>query len=673
MKKTNVLFCGDNPFSMGGNGNFMAAILSQLDMDKYQPSCFAPDAPVPAIAFTPNPIPILSAGERGRMEQERLVRVLAEADLNILCMVGVDIWRYAPVIHEIIKIRNAKRFKWVYIFPYDLQMLRPDWVKWIEAVDIPCVYSRYGERMLKEAVPKIRYFRPPLYNSEFLKPFSEDEKRAARAEAFSTIGRDQFVFSFVGVNQIRKDPQKLIRAFSEAKKVNHDIALYLHTELDGVFNIPQATRDYGLNDGSVIIKQQGVRNTPGQMIKIYNSIDCLVNCSMQEGLSWTPLEAMLCGTPVICSDTTAQTELVSGAGLLVPCKEPAFIPMTGAMGRTHIEALSCKMEDIAKAMLAIVGDKRLRQEMREKGLVRGQNWLAGVCDVNDLLEEASAVGTAKAPVPKISKVLFAQHSSGGDVLMSTQCFKGIKKRHEGMELVFMTQKQYWGIIEGNPLVDEIVDWDEDLLDRYEVVYNPHGEKILPGGWNNLDVRLHDMYPYFCDVEADDMFIDPVDPELPNLPDEYIVVHTTGGQGEYRGYKHMDMVLEGIEYPAIQIGSMNDIVCAKAKLDLRGKLQWRETAWILKNAKAAICIDSFPAHLAGAMGTPTVALFGPAPARVTGPKGDRIVCLEPNMLDVCKILSHCWGNPPPGKQKCMSPCINSISPYTVRNALRGLLA
>lgn len=57
---------------------------------------------------------------------------------------------------------------------------------------------------------------------------------------------------------------------------------------------------------------------------------------------------------------------------------------------------------------------------------------------------------------------------------------------------------------------------------------------------------------------------------------------------------------------------------------------------MKMAKAAVVIDSYPAHLAGAVGTPAVVLFGPAPARVTGPRSDdaKIICLEPNHLDVC---------------------------------------
>jgi ADP-heptose:LPS heptosyltransferase len=91
---------------------------------------------------------------------------------------------------------------------------------------------------------------------------------------------------------------------------------------------------------------------------------------------------------------------------------------------------------------------------------------------------------------------------------------------------------------------------------------------------------------------------------------------------------------------------------------------------MKRAKAAVVIDSFPSHLAGALGTPVVVLYGPAPARVVGPKGDpnKIINLEPNKLDVCKSLTNCWGT----DKTCTSSCINTISPLLVKKALKSLL-
>jgi len=400
------------------------------------------------------------------------------------------------------------------------------------------------------------------------------------------------------------------------------------------------------------------------MVKVYNSIDCLINCTMQEGLSWTLLEAMLCGAPVIASDTTAQTELVKDVGLLVPCEEQAYVHVVTGVGSSYVDAKACSVDAIRDAIVTVAKGTGLRKKMRDVGLKKAKQWLDGVSDINELLAEATKTSLV-AVQGKIDKVLFVQHSAAGDVLMSTQCFKGIKERHKGMELCYMTQSQYTDIIEGNPYVDEIVPWDQEEAKRYEIVYNPHGKRILQGNFNSGDVRLHVMYPYFCKVEADDMFIEQIKPSIDLSKDDYIVIQSSGGVGEIRTYKHMDLVLKELDFPVVHVGGATDMACHEIAFDLRGKLSWREAAWVMAHAKAAVVMDSFPAHLAGMLGTPVVVLYGPAPARVTGPKGDngKIINLEPNWLDVCPVVAACYG-----KHKCSSPCINSINPMTVRKSL-----
>jgi ADP-heptose:LPS heptosyltransferase len=260
--------------------------------------------------------------------------------------------------------------------------------------------------------------------------------------------------------------------------------------------------------------------------------------------------------------------------------------------------------------------------------------------------------------------------------MSTQCFRGIKEKHKNKKLVYMTQEKYMGVIEGNVHIDKIIPYDEKVIKQYSIVYNPHGQKILPGGFNNLDVTLYSMYPYFCKVKPEMPFISPVNPnELQigtvNENEPYIVVNT-GGQSEYRRYTHMDMVIKGLDLKVYQLGCNDDPKCEGA-IDLRDKLSWRESAWVMMNAKAAVCVDSFCAHLAGAVHTPSVVLFGPAPARVTKPcylNNDALICMESNKLDVCPIMSNCFGQA--GKKVCTSPCINTISPFKVRESLNLLM-
>jgi ADP-heptose:LPS heptosyltransferase/glycosyltransferase involved in cell wall biosynthesis len=660
MKK--VLFVGENPLGTTGNSNMLAAMLNRLDMDKYTPACLVTGNVDPSpILFDSLPYTMVDAATpEDHWGNRRLISLIQSTDFDYLCMVGVDFWRYTQAWNAIRNLRDAKKFKWISIFPYDLWTIRPSWVKYLNALDYPCVYSKYGYEALKPYVPHVRYYRPELNDWGVFTP-----TKNKRAEVFPSIPDDKVIFGFVGINQIRKSPELLVKAFFEAKRKVPNIVLYLHTEMEHLYNLKQIAQDCGAKDGDLISKQQGVSYARGKMPTVYNAMDCVINCSMQEGLSWTPIEAMACGVPVIASETTAQTELVQGAGRLVPCNDTSFVPMTGEFGPVTIESRACNSSDIAQAIVEVAENKALRESMSAKGLQRAKEWFGGMGDINALLSDA---GKKVKPPRKIPAILFAQHSSAGDVLMTTQCFKGIKERHPDMPLIYMTQKVFAGVVFGNPYLDEIIEWDERLIKQYEVVYNPHGEHIHQGGFNNLDVTLYSMYPYFTNVEADELFIAPTAPAI-KLPEDYIVVHTTGGSKKYRSYPHMDMVLKDIGLAVVQLGGPDDIRC-KSDLDLCGKLTWQESAWIMQHAKKAVVIDSFLSHLAGAVGTDAVVLYGPAPPRVVQPRvqGCEIINLKPDMLKVCRSMTHCWST----SRQCESPCIHTINPMDIRKALEGLL-
>jgi glycosyltransferase involved in cell wall biosynthesis len=678
-----VLFVGETPIGTTGNSNMLRAMLIDLDYESYQPGCFVVgDSNPSVIAFDPPPYTLINGTTAEDFwGHRRLLSVIQETTFDFLVMVGIDFWRYMPIWDYIRQLRDAKGFKWIAIFPYDLWYLEQSWVPYLNALDYPCVYSQYGYDMLKEHVPRLRYYRPRLNGWEYFKPLTGDALLAARRETFPSVPHNAKIFGFVGQNQIRKSPERLIKAFFEAKKVVPDIVLYLHTDLQGIFNLKQIAQSCGAKSGDLVVKQQGVSYARYKMPTVYNAMDYLVNCSMQEGLSWTPIEAMLCGTPVIGSETTAQTELLRDAGVMVQCKDVAFVPMSGNNENVSVESRACRVEDIRDAIIQCANPD-IYQKMygyatevpnfqwyKKKSIEFANNWMAGTDDINDLLKDASK----KRKVKKIEAVLFAQYSSAGDVLMTTQCFKGIKARHKGMKLVYMTQRQFAGIVENNPYLDQVLDWNEQAIKEYLIAYNPHGEKILPGGWNNLDVTLYSMYPYFCNVDSDEILIDPVEPAI-DLPKEYVVVHTTGGSKEYRSYAHMNRVLDGLSIPTVQVGGLGDLR-TEASIDLCGKLTWRESASVVKNAKAAVVVDSFMSHLAGSVGTDAVVLYGPAPARVVQPRmqhGAKLINLEPDMLKVCAPLSHCWSTPQRGKVKCTSPCINTISPMRVKVALGKLL-
>ena len=52
-----------------------------------------------------------------------------------------------------------------------------------------------------------------------------------------------------------------------------------------------------------------------ELVILYNTVDCLLFPSWYEGFGWPPLEAMACGTPVVCSNVGPIPEIVADAAI----------------------------------------------------------------------------------------------------------------------------------------------------------------------------------------------------------------------------------------------------------------------------------------------------------------------------------------------------------------------
>ena len=698
MKK--ILFVGENPLGQTGNSHMMRAILSQLDTEKYEAACFASVEPSPADydAFTPTPFSIIPARHGEDLQSgKKLLGIIEYNEIDILLFVGIDIWMYAPHFPELVELKKRKGFKWAAIFPYDIQGVRKDWVNWIRCFDYPFVYSKYGEAKLREVIPNIRYYRPPLDQHEIFVPAEENARAKLRATYLPSVKKDgQFIFGFIGKNQFRKDPQKLITAFEIVKKALPNSILYLHIELkNGVFNLKQRLEDGPLVTGDVLVKKEGVHISPQQMVDLINAFDTLVNCSLQEGLSWTLVEAMLCGTPVIATDTTSQTELIKDVGILVPCEEPAHLIQACGTGQTWMDAKQCKAEDLAEAMILMATDDKLRKECIDKGLKKGKLWVDGIDDINDALDEIvkaavipnvasgdtsteeEAEGVRKHTPPVDTKkdiILFAQHSAAGDVLMTTRCLKGLRERHGGMQLAYMTSPQYMDILKGNPDVAYLLSWNIKVRSEYDIIYDPHGTRIAPGHWGrNSNSILSDFYWKILLVDPDDFFIEKVRPPdaisgvIDDISKPICIVHTTGGDSHFRTYKYMGDVCEALrnQYFTVQLGGAQDFP-GWSDLDLRGKLTFRESAWVMDKASLSVNVDSFISHLAGALGISQVTLFGSGNANVTRPnqmKGE-LICLSPDYVRDCVGLGPCSA----AVRECPAPCTGKVSPKTILESI-----
>ena len=66
---------------------------------------------------------------------------------------------------------------------------------------------------------------------------------------------------------------------------------------------------------------------------------------------------------------------------------------------------------------------------------------------------------------------------------------------------------------------------------------------------------------------------------------------------------------------------NSAVPAAPTIDLSGQLSLKELAALTARARVFVGVDSAPMHMAAAMGTPVVAIFGPSGDREWGPWGE----------------------------------------------------
>jgi lipopolysaccharide heptosyltransferase I len=112
--------------------------------------------------------------------------------------------------------------------------------------------------------------------------------------------------------------------------------------------------------------------------------------------------------------------------------------------------------------------------------------------------------------------------------------------------------------------------------------------------------------------------------------------------------------------AAQIGAGLD----PAPLSLVGRLSLKELAAVLGKADLMVTVDSGPMHMAAAMGTPVVALFGPTDPRRTGALGPGAVLQRPLPCSPC-LQRRC-------RIADVYRCMRDLSVAEVLTAVRALL-
>jgi glycosyltransferase involved in cell wall biosynthesis len=190
----------------------------------------------------------------------------------------------------------------------------------------------------------------PLAAAEHFVPEKDADKLATIRGKYG-IPAGSFLLS-VAAWQPRKNIPYLIQSFFDLLVQNPE--LDVHLVLVGNPGNEQTNILESLGESPFTERLIFTGYVPEQDISaIYSAASAFVFPSLAEGFGLPPLEAMRCGTPVVCSDTTSLPEVVGDAALLV---DP-----TSTTALTH-------------ALYRILTDEDLREKLRQKGSERAQGF-----------------------------------------------------------------------------------------------------------------------------------------------------------------------------------------------------------------------------------------------------------------------------------------------------------
>lgn len=160
----------------------------------------------------------------------------------------------------------------------------------------------------------------PLAAGEQFAPCTDPDVIAAAKKRYSIPIEAQYVLSLATL-EVRKNLNRVVDAF--ASYMNDHPESDLHLVLAGMSGWKLESLGQSLSNAGRwrdrIILTGFVEEA--DLSAIYSGATCFIYLSQHEGFGLPPLEAMACGTPVICANNSSLPEVVGDAGILIDAND----------------------------------------------------------------------------------------------------------------------------------------------------------------------------------------------------------------------------------------------------------------------------------------------------------------------------------------------------------------
>lgn len=266
--------------------------------------------------------------------------------------------RQVLTMHDLFPVENPEWFSRAYSAWY--RLLIPRLLRRVAYVMASSEYTR--ERILdRYGLPEEKVVLCRLAHSERFAPPPDDEAARFRAEQ----GLPDRYLLYVGSVEPRKNLKTLAPAWTRTSAHEQGVKLVIAggAGQKAVFN---ATRS-----GAELLDHPTIQSlgyfSDESLPLLYGAAEAFALPSLAEGFGFPVLEAMACGTPVICSNTTSTAEVAGEAARLVP----------------PLEA-----EAWTQAIDSVLSNPATQERMRRDGLERASafSWSKAAATVREALE-----------------------------------------------------------------------------------------------------------------------------------------------------------------------------------------------------------------------------------------------------------------------------------------------